>query len=149
LRDYMKITGNFFLFFFISLTFHICVTYGADWLKYDEDIEGNFLYVDKDSITDINGITYVWQKKVYYKDNLFRIRQILGERYYKLIEKITLYEIHCPTKQVQDRVFAYYDSNGGVIDSSYNERKRDWKKILSGTDMVILYRICCEQDKKK
>ena len=145
----MKKTGILFLSFFISLTFHICISYGADWQQYDADIEGNFLYVDKDSITEINGITHVWQKKVYYKDNLFRIRQILGEKYYKLIEKITLYEIHCPSKQLQDRAFAYYDSDGRVIDSRYDELKRDWKKIPSGTDMVLLYRLCCSKDEKK
>jgi len=145
----MKTVCILSLSFLISLTFQICITYGADWQHYDEDIEGNFLYIDKDSITEINGITYAWQKKVYSNANLFRIRQILGERYYKLIDKITLFEIHCPSKQVQDRVFAYYDSDGRVIDSRYDELKKDWKKIVSGTDMVLLYRICCMREEKK
>jgi len=145
----MKTVCILSLYFLISLTFHICVSYGADWQKYDEDIEGNFLYADKDSITEINGITQVWQKKVYYKDNLFRIRQILGERFYKLIDKITLFEIHCPTKQYQERAFAYYDSNDRLIDCHHDEFKRDWKKIMPYTDMALLYRICCMKEEKK
>ena len=145
----MKKTGILFLFIFISFTFHICTTYGADWQNYDMDMEGDFLYFDKDSITDINGITLVWQKKVYNKENLFRIRQILGERYYKFIEKITLYEIYCPTKISQERAIAYYDNNGKVIDSRYDEFKRDWKKIMPYSDMARLYRICCIKEEKK
>jgi hypothetical protein len=138
------------IFLFLTfLIFHIRTAYGADWKHYDSDIEGNFLYADEDSITNTNGITMVWQRKVYYKDNLFRIRQVLGERYAKLIEKITLFEIHCPTKQYQERAFAYYGSDDKVIDSMYYEFVRDWKKIVLGTDMVPLYRICCEREEKK
>jgi hypothetical protein len=133
----------------MSFAFCICTTYGVDWQLYSQDIDGNFLYVDKDSIAEIKGTTQVWQKKVFYKDNLFRIRQVLGEKYRTLVEKITLYEIHCPSRQVQERAFAYYDSSDKVIDCRYDEFKRDWKKIVSGTDMVLLYRIICEEGERK
>ena len=69
--------------------------------------------------------------------------------YYKLIEKLTLYEIHCPTKRIQERAFVYYDNNGKVIDSRHYEFVRDWKKILPNTDMARLYWICCGKEEKQ
>jgi hypothetical protein len=125
------------------------ITYGADWEYYDLDQDANFLYFDKGSMYDKDGVVYVWQKKVFHSDNLFRIRQVLGEKYYKLIEKLTLYEIHCPTITFQERAFAYYDNNEKVIDFRYFEFVRDWKKILQNTDMASLYWICCRSEEKK
>ena len=133
----------FFLFSYLLLCTH--AAYAVDWRHYGKDMDGNFLYYDKDSMAEIKGVVYVWEKKVYASNNLFRIRQILGERYAKVIEKITLYEFHCPTRQVQSRVSAYYDTSGALIDYYYDDLKREWRKIVSGTDMVLLYRICCEK----
>ena len=79
------------------------ITYGADWVYYDLDQDANFLYFDKSSLYLKDGVVHVWRKKVFQSDNLFRIRQVLGEKYYKLIEKLTLFEIHCPTKTFQER----------------------------------------------
>ena len=122
---------------------------GADWEYYGLDQDVNFLYYDKSSMHEAGGVVQVWQKKVFHSDNLFRIRQVLGENYYKLIEKLTLYEIHCPTKTIQERAFAYYDNNDKVIDSRYFAFVRDWKKIVSNTDMARLYWICCGKEEKK
>ena len=137
---------NLALALILSLT---SFAHGADWEYYGQDQDVNFLYVDKDSMKDTHGIMQVWQKKVYHSDNLFRIRQMLGEKYYKLIEKLTLYEIHCPTKTIQERAFAYYDNNNKVIDSRHYEFMRDWKKISPNTDMARLYWICCRSEEKK
>lgn len=123
-------------------------TQGAEWEHYDLDEEANFLYYDKHAIHEADGVVQVWQRKVFHSDNLFRIRQILGENYSKLIEKLTLYEIHCPTKRMQERAFIYYDNNGKVIDSRYSDFVRDWKRILPNTDMARLYWICCRSEKK-
>ena len=136
----------FCLALILSLT---SVSHGADWEYYGLDQDVNFVYVDKASMKDANGVMQVWQKKVYHSDNLFRIRQMLGEKYYKLIEKLTLYEIHCPTKTLQERAFAYYDNNDRYIDGRYHEFVRDWKKILPNTDMARLYWICCGKEEKR
>jgi hypothetical protein len=145
-----KLRWNYVVLYnFMLILFLNSFAYGAEWEYYGQDQDVNFLYVDKDSMKDANGIMQVWQKKVYHSDNLFRIRQTLGETYYKLIEKLTLYEIHCPTKTIQERAFAYYDNNNKVIDSRYYEVMRDWKKILPNTDMARLYWICCRKEEKK
>lgn len=142
-------TAVLFLFSIFFCAFPAGAAYGVDWRHYAEDIEGNFLYYDSDSITESKGIVSVWQKKVFNVGNLFRIRQVLGERYKKLIEKISLFEIHCPTRQVQERAYAYYDGGGELIDARHDERKYDWRKIVSGTDMVLLYGICCKRGESK
>jgi len=134
------------LVFILSLT---SFAYSADWEYYGLDEEANFLYYDTYLANQADGVVQVWQKKVYHSDNLFRIRQTLGEKYYKLIEKLSLYEIHCPTKTAQERAFAYYDNNSRYIDGRYHEFVRDWKKILPDTDMARLYWICCRSQEKK
>ena len=123
--------------------------YCADWEHYGLDQDANFLYYDKNAMQESGGVVHVWQRKVFHSDNLFRIRQTLGEKYYKLMEKLTLYEIHCPTKSVQERTFAYYDNNDRYIDGRYHQFVRDWKKILPNTDMARLYWICCRSEEKK
>jgi len=136
----------------VNLSFFLLLTssvQGADWEYYSLDQDVNFLYYDKNAMHETGGVVQVWQRKVYHSDNLFRIRQILGENYYKLIEKLTLYEIHCPTKRIQERAFVYYDNNGKVIDSRHYEFVRDWKKILPNTDMARLYWICCGKEEKQ
>jgi Surface-adhesin protein E len=140
----------YLLFFCLPLILSFAATsYGADWEYYGLDQDVNFLYFDKKAMHEEGGVVQVWQKKVFHSDNLFRIRQILGERYYKLIEKLTLYEIHCLTRTSQERAFVYYDNNGTVIDSRYFEFVRDWKKIAPNTDMARLYWICCRSEEKK
>jgi len=122
---------------------------GAQWEYYGLDQDSNFLYYDKQSVHEVNEIVQIWQRKVFHSKNLFRIREILGERYRKLTEKLTLYEIHCPMRTAQERAFAYYDNDDRVIDSRYYESVRDWKKILSNTDMARLYWISCGSESKR
>ena len=116
---------------------------------YGLDQDANFLYYDKNVSYESGDVVQVWQTKVFHSDNLFRIRQTLGEKYYKLIEKLTLFEIHCPAKSFQERAFAYYDNNNRYIDGRYHEFVRDWKKILPNTDMARLYWICCKSGQKQ
>lgn len=130
---------------FVLLFGSLCATvsYAADWHHYGLDEDANFLYYDKNAIDTADGVVRVWQRKVFTSDNLFRIRQVLGERYYKLLEKLTLYEINCAARTYQERAFAYYDNEGRYIDGRYREFVRDWKKISGQADMVRLFRICC------
>lgn len=130
---------------FMLLCGSMCVTasHAADWQHYGLDEDGNFLYYDRNAMDAADGIVRVWQRKVFTSDNLFRIRQVLGERYYKLLEKLTLYEMNCAARTYQERAFAYYDSAGRYIDGRYRDFVRDWKKISGQADMVRLYRICC------
>ena len=137
------------LYIFMLILSMSSFAYGAGWEYYGLDQDVNFLYYDKNAMNEAGGVVQVWQKKVYHSDNLFRIRQMLGEKYYKLIEKLTLYEIHCPTKTIQERAFAYYDNNDRYIDGRYHEFVRDWKMILPNTDMARLYWICCRKEEKK
>jgi hypothetical protein len=134
------------LSFLLMLTSSV---YCAEWEYYGLDQDVNFLYYDKNAMQESGGVVHVWQRKVFHSDNLFRIRQTLGEKYYKLMEKLTLYEIHCSTKSVQERTFAYYDNNDRYIDGRYHQFVRDWKKILPNTDMARLYWICCRSEEKK
>jgi len=136
----------FCLVLILSLT---SVSHSVDWEYYGLNQDGNFLYFDRSSMHNAVGVVQVWQRKVFHSDNLFRIRQMLGKKYYKLIEKLTLYEVHCPTKTIQERAFAYYDNNGKIIDSRYHEFVRDWKKVLPNTDMARLYWICCGSEENK
>jgi len=136
-----------FLIFYLIVTAN--TVYGEDWLYYAEDSEGNFLYYDRDSITHKDTVTEVWQKTVYEKNNLFRIRQILGERYVTLTEAQSLVEIYCPKKTFQVRALDYYRSEGTIIDHIYHEFLRDWRRVQPKSDMERLYRICCGKEKNK
>lgn len=144
---YLRISRILILLAFSVFMFSYA--HGANWEYYSSDEEGNFLYYDRSSIYETKGVVNVWQKKVFHSNNLFRIRQTLGEKYYKLVEKLTLLEIHCSTKTAQERAFAYYDNNDRYIQGRYHEFVRDWKPILPNTDMARLYWICCRSDQKQ
>jgi len=143
---------RFFILQIVVLCFSIAATgslHAEDWQYYAEDSEGNFLYVDKDSIIHKEIITEVWQKKVYEKNSLFRIRQTLGEKYATLIEARALIEIFCPKRTFQVRAVDYYRSDGTVIEHIYYEFLRDWKKVQRKSDMERLYKICCTTEKNQ
>lgn len=139
-----------FLLFVVVMSFFMLPGQGACEMEfYGLDQDSNFLYYDKNLSRELGDIVQVWQRKVFHSDNLFRIRQTLGEKYYKLIEKLTLYEIHCPTKSFQERAYAYYDSNERYVDGRYYDFVRDWKRIMPNTDMARLYLISCRSENKK
>ncbi|MDQ7787574.1 MAG: hypothetical protein RDU01_08190 [Thermodesulfovibrionales bacterium] len=140
------ILGLFLIFFPIVTAGTV---FGEDWQYYADDSEGNFLYYDKDSIAHRDEVTEVLQKKIYERDNLFRIRQKLGEKYATLIEERSLLEIHCPKKTFQVRAVDSYRSDGNIIDHIYHKFLRDWKKVQPTSDMEHLYRICCKKKEKE
>lgn len=134
--------GMFIIFVTFCLFFMATLADGADWQYYGLDKDGDSLFYDKENVTHSNDIVKIYQKETYLADNLFWIKQRLGDKYSDLKEVVNLIEIDCSAKRSKIRTVTYYNTKENVIESR-DQAGTDWILMPQKSELHMLYELCC------
>jgi hypothetical protein len=126
------------------VVFFSCIEgWGVDWEKHGES-DKTFFYYDTENITrPSKDVVRVWGKLIFKVKGKTEMAEELGKKYETLSHSINLIELHCAEKKIRRLSFAYYSTDGKVLESGQSPEE-NWRFIPPDSVGESLYNILCK-----
>lgn len=135
----------------ITMIFIIPAAHGTEWFSIGEDMAGNELFFDVESLVQHAGIVKTWMKAIYsdegrkerIKDRV--IRKASVERYERLSYALELQEIDCVRKTFRILAYADYSSDGKILHKSIMDLQpsEGWEPIAPDSMGEVVNKMVC------